>query len=76
MFGEEEEERKEGRESTSPSPSASSSEHSDLSDDDVPGAMEPERAADQSAPVKKSVSTIKYALLYAVSRCLVNSQRK
>lgn len=59
MFGEEEEERKEGRESTSPSPSASSSEHSDLSDDDVPGAMEPEPVADQhSAPVKKSVRSV------------------
>nr|XP_034825424.1 MAP kinase-activating death domain protein [Maniola hyperantus] len=57
MFGEEEEPRREGRVSTSPSPSASSSEHSDLSDDDVPGAMDRPDAADtQPAPVKKSGS--------------------
>ncbi|XP_064073669.1 MAP kinase-activating death domain protein isoform X4 [Vanessa tameamea] len=55
MFGEVEEVRKEGRESTSPSPSASSSEHSDLSDDDVPGVMDrPDVIDTQPAPVKKS----------------------
>ncbi|CAH2092006.1 unnamed protein product [Euphydryas editha] len=57
MFGEEEEERKEGRESTTPSPSASSSEHSDLSDDDVPGAVDRPDVDTQPAPVKKSVIT-------------------
>ncbi|CAH0721692.1 unnamed protein product, partial [Brenthis ino] len=56
MFGEEEKERKEGRQSTSPSPSASSSEHSDLSDEDVPGAMDrPDHDVGiQPTPVKKS----------------------
>ncbi|XP_039745579.1 MAP kinase-activating death domain protein isoform X4 [Pararge aegeria] len=55
MFGEEEVPRREGRESTSPSPSASSSEHSDLSDDEVPGAMDrPDVTDSQPAPVKKS----------------------
>ncbi|XP_045763482.1 MAP kinase-activating death domain protein isoform X3 [Maniola jurtina] len=54
MFGEEEEPRREGRVSTSPSPSASSSEHSELSDDDVPGAMDRPDADCQPAPVKKS----------------------
>ncbi|XP_038213188.1 MAP kinase-activating death domain protein isoform X10 [Zerene cesonia] len=55
MFGDEDlEERKEqGRESTSPSPSGSSSDHSDLSDDEV-AAEGKDDAVDHAPPVKKS----------------------
>ena len=59
MFGNVEEvvDRDTGRASTSPSPSASSSDHSDLSDDEAPGdvAVEPSDAT-HPPPVKKSVS--------------------
>ncbi|CAH0628860.1 unnamed protein product [Chrysodeixis includens] len=58
LFGNEEEvvvAKDQGRESTSPSPSASSSDHSDLSDDEAPeaGAVESSDAA-HAPPVKKS----------------------
>ncbi|XP_061378806.1 MAP kinase-activating death domain protein isoform X3 [Danaus plexippus] len=56
IFGEEGERegQRDGRESTSPSPSASSSDHSDLSDDDIPGTMNRPDITDQPTPVKKS----------------------
>ncbi|XP_026747185.1 MAP kinase-activating death domain protein [Trichoplusia ni] len=57
LFGNEEEvvAKDQGRESTSPSPSASSSDHSDLSDDEAPeaGAVESSDAP-HAPPVKKS----------------------
>lgn len=57
-----------GRNSTSPSPSASSSDHSDLSDDDAQD--ERQDATDARAPpVKKSVST--YKLYQSVLQILV-----
>lgn len=59
MFGQGEEvvQGVQGRESTSPSPSASSSEHSDLSDDEAQ-EREAHHNADamHATPVKKSVS--------------------
>lgn len=64
MFGEAQEERRERRESTSPSPSGSSSEHSDLTDDDQAAADGPGGDA-QPAPVKKSVT---------ISHCYVTHQ--
>lgn len=47
----------EGRASTSPSPSASSSDHSDISDDDAPREPDSKPLTDRSndTPVKKSV---------------------
>ncbi|XP_075972918.1 rab3 GDP-GTP exchange factor isoform X3 [Anticarsia gemmatalis] len=57
MFGDTEEvpEKEQGRESTSPSPSASSSDHSDLSDDEAPGEVGRMETNDaHPAPVKKS----------------------
>lgn len=46
----------ESRESTSPSPSGSSSDHSDLSDDDAPANVQrPEVVDAHPQPVKKSV---------------------
>lgn len=49
-------EKEQGRESTSPSPSASSSDHSDLSDDEPPGEVGRMETNDAThpAPVKKS----------------------
>ncbi|XP_035431554.2 MAP kinase-activating death domain protein isoform X10 [Spodoptera frugiperda] len=56
MFGNEEEvgRRDTGRASTSPSPSASSSDHSDLSDDEAPGDAAVEASDTHPPPVKKS----------------------
>lgn len=62
MFGNADDipEKEQGRESTSPSPSASSSDHSDLSEDEAPGVVGRVEASDAAhpAPVKKSVSTV------------------
>lgn len=63
MFGDLDEaaEKDQGRESTSPSPSASSSDHSDLSDEEPPGEIGRTETNDAAhpAPVKKSVSILK-----------------
>ncbi|XP_068627547.1 MAP kinase-activating death domain protein [Battus philenor] len=54
MFGEDEEGKYEGRASTSPSPSASSSDHSEMSEDEAPVDEKRDTVDSHPPPVKKS----------------------